>query len=420
MVPVYVMDLPGQAAGDALTLEHALTMLLLLVGLLSIQREQRRFVPWVILAGVALSLFTPVHTLGIAWPLILALVLPPLLWQLAVRLAIVRSEFTLRNWLAWLLTVLLIGLALGTGPRMRPASALLLGILAASLVWQVRERATGSTELGAFGQLALALLLAEVDVALHPLGPFLGSLFAGAGLGVLLGYAGVRVAFRLPEGDARNYFCLGLAYVAYWVGALMGGSGVVTATMTGLMVAIYGYNVGLWPSMEMLPAPLNRLGVFALMAGAFLLLGWQAHGPLTTARVLGIGLGLVAAAIGIVLGRRLAPVTETLAHSLAALSRLDKGRAAQAGRADEPEAGQLVDRALFRKERKVFLLLLGTLLLWPQEAIVEPWSLMVALLAALLVVLILRTMLIPVFELFGIERLSPDLPTSGKGEATDE
>jgi NhaP-type Na+/H+ or K+/H+ antiporter len=389
-------------------------MLLLLVGLLSIQREQRRFVPWVILAGVALSLFTPFHTLGIAWPLILALVLPPLLWQVAVRLATVHSEFTVRNWLAWLLTALLIGLAIGVGAGIHPASALLLGILAASLVWQVRERATGSTELGAFGQLALALLLAEVDVALHRLGPLLGGLFAGAGLGVLLGYVGVRVAFRLPEGDARNYFCLGLAYVAYLIGALMGGSGVVTATMTGLMVAIYGYNVGLWSSMEILPAPLNRLAVFVLMAGAFLVLGWQAHAPLTLTRVLGIGLGLVAAAIGIALGRLLAPVPETLAHSLPPLSRLDKGRP------HTLEAGRLLDWALFRKERKVFLLLVGTLLLWPQEAILQPWSLAVASLAALLVVLILRIMLIPVFELFGVERESLETPTSGKEETSSK
>jgi NhaP-type Na+/H+ or K+/H+ antiporter len=416
MSSVYVMNVLDLVTGPDLALEHALIMLLLLAGLLSIHSGQRRLVPWVILAGVALSLFTPIHTLDITWPLISALVLPPLLWQVAVRLATAHSEFNVGNWLAWLLTVLLIGLALGLGGRLPPASALLLGILAASLVWQVRERATGSTELGAFGQLALALFLAEVDVALHPLGSLLGSLFAGAGLGVLLGYAGVRVAFRLPDGDARNYFCLGLAYVAYWVGALMGGSGVVTATMTGLMVAIYGYHVGLWPNMEMLPAPLKHRGVFAVMGGAFLLLGWQAHVPLTTTRVVGIGLGMVAAAIGIVLGRRLVPMTEALTRSLPALARLDKGGVAQA---QAGEAGQLMYRALLRKERKVLLLLLGTLLLWPQAAIVEPWSLVVALVAALIVVLLLRIMLIPVFELFGIEQQSPQTPTPGKGKTPD-
>lgn len=155
----------------------------------------------------------------------------PLLWQIAVRLATAQLIFTWRAGLAWLLTALLIGLALSVGG---PASSSLLGILATSLLWQVRERATGSTDLGAFGQLALALLLAEVDVTLHPLGPFLGSLFVGAGFGLLLGYIGVRVAFRLPVGEIRNLFCLSLAYLAYLVGAMPRASGVVTATMTAL------------------------------------------------------------------------------------------------------------------------------------------------------------------------------------------
>ena len=57
------INLTEKTVGSTLALEHALIMLLLLVGLLSIQREQQRFVPWVILAGVALSLLTPIYTL---------------------------------------------------------------------------------------------------------------------------------------------------------------------------------------------------------------------------------------------------------------------------------------------------------------------------------------------------------------------
>jgi NhaP-type Na+/H+ or K+/H+ antiporter len=385
----------GQTAGDALTLEHALTMLLLLVGLLSIQREQRRYVPWVVLAGVALSLFTPVHTLSISWPIILALVLPPLLWQVAVRLATTaHSEFTWRAWLAWILTALLIGLALGVGAKMSPAGSVLLGILAASLMWQVRERTVGSTELGAFGQLALAFLLVEVDVILHQLDLFLGSLFVGASLGLILGYIGVRVAFRLPKGDARNYFCLGLAYVAYLAGTLIGGSAVVTAAMTALMVSVYGYNVGLWPTTQLLPAPLNRSAVFVVLTGIFLLLGWQAHVPLTGARVTGIGLGVVAAAIGIVLGRWLAPLPE--------------------------EATLPLHQALLRKERKVVLLLLGTLLLWPQEALLEPRPIALALLGALVAIFVLHVMLDPVFDLFQIKRRPPDASRVETKEVSSE
>ncbi len=394
MSPIYGMGVPGSVVGDALSLDHALTMLLLLVGLLSIRREQRRFVPWIVLAGVALSLFTPIHTLDMAWPLISVLVLPPLLWQVAVRFAAARAALTWRTWLAWLLTATLIGLGLGVGARVPPAGALLLGILAASLVWQVRERAAGSTELGAFGQLTLAFLLVEVDVILHPLDLFLGSLFVGASLGLILGYIGVRVASRWPAGDARNYFCLGLAYLAYLVGVLIGGSGVVTATMTALMVAVYGYNVGLWPTTDLLPATLNRPGVFALMAGVFLLLGWQAHVPVTGNRVAGIVLGMLAAAVGIIIGRWLAPLPE--------------------------EATLSWPQALLRKERKVLLLLLGTLLLWPQDAIPELRPLVVALLAALVTVLILRFALDPVFEVFGIEWRSSDTSTAEKKEFPSE
>lgn len=55
-----------------------------------------------------------------------------------------------------------------------------------------------------------------------------------------------------------------------------------------------------------------------------------------------------------------------------------------------------------RKERKVLLLLLGTLLLWPQEAVLTPWPVAVALLAALVAMLMLRIVLHPVFYLLGI------------------
>ena len=261
-------------------------------------------------------------------------------------------------------------------------------------MWQVRERATGSTELGAFGQLALAVLLVEVDVTLYPQAQLWGSLFAGVTLGLILGYVGVRVAFRLPAGDARNYFCIGLAYFAYLAGVVIGASGVVTTTMTGLMVAVYGYNVGLWPSSEEFPAPLNRFGVFVLMAGAFLLLGWQAHVPPTITRIAGIGLGLVAAAVGVLIGRWLVPLPE-----------------------DETLPWP---QALFRKERKVALLMLGTFLLWPSGAVLELWPLAWALLWALVTILGLRIMPYLVFDLFEIEQRPFDASTAEKKEISSE
>lgn len=369
--------LSSWVAGSSLDMDHAQFMLLLLVGLLSIRGKYRHFVPLVILGGVALSLFTPAHIIKIAWPIISALVLPPLLWQVALSLSTTRPAFSWRTIIAWLLTIILIGLALILGGKVSLAIALLMGILAASLLWQLRERATGRSDLGAFGQLTLALLLVEVDVALHPLGSFLGSLLSGAALGLFLGYVGVRLAPRFPPGRARNLFYFGLIYLAYFTGDMIGTSGVMMATMTGLVVASYSHSVGFWPTKEEWPTPLNQGWVFMIMAGTWLLLGWQAHVPLTAVHITGIGLVLVAAAFGVLVGRWLAPM---------------------------PEASvQPLPQSLFHKEGKIFLLLLGSLLVWPLEAVLTLLPLAVALLAALMIILIVRIVIYQVLDMAGIE-----------------
>jgi hypothetical protein len=59
--------------------------------------------------------------------------------------------------------------------------------------------------------------------------------------------------------------------------------------------------------------------------------------------------------------------------------------------------------------------ILGTLLLWPAQATLEPWPLVIALLAALIAVLILRILLYPIFGLMGIELRAP-----GASVAQDE
>ena len=227
----------AQVAGSAIALEHALLMLLLLAGLLSIRGEQRRWVPWAVLASIVLSLFTPLYTIEMVWPLLSALVLPPLLWQMAVRLAIAQPVFNWRAIVSWGLTAVLIGLVLSGSGVLSLASALLLGMLAASLVWQLHERSMRTSELGMFAQLALAVLLTEIDITLRPLRPFLGSLVGGGGLGLILGYIGVRIALRLPVGAARNRLCLALSYAAYLLGivptwGLPGASAVVITLET--------------------------------------------------------------------------------------------------------------------------------------------------------------------------------------------
>jgi hypothetical protein len=74
------------------------------------------------------------------------------------------------------------------------------------------------------------------------------------------------------------------------------------------------------------------------------------------------------------------------------------------------EPPQSLPQALLRKELRVFLLLSGTLLLWPQNVVLEPWLLVVALLAALLTLFILRIVLYPLFSLVGGELRLPAEP----------
>jgi hypothetical protein len=281
-----------------------------------------------------------------------------------------------------LLIAVVIGLALSGGGWLSLSGALLVGILAASLVCQVREGAAENTMLGAFGELALVILLTETDLTLGSLRPLLGSLAAGGGLGLLLGYIGARIALRLPVGAARNRFCLGLNYAAYLVGVLPpwgvpGVSAVLLTAATALVMAIYGYRVGLRPTITALPVVFNRRGMALLMAETLLVLGWQAHVPITGERAVGFGLGLVAAAFAVLAGRWLV---------------------SGAGEAVRPAL-----RTLLRTEGRVFLLLLGILWLWPQEAVVAPGTLALALLVALLAVGLLYATRGTIFDLVGME-----------------
>jgi hypothetical protein len=380
----FATSLSDQAAESGLALEHALTMLLLVVGLLSTHSsEQRRWVFWAVLVSIALSLLTPFYSIAMIWPLLSALVLPPLLWHMAVRLATARPVLNWRAILSWWLIAVLIGLALSGSGILSPAGALLLGILAASLVWQVQERSIGATALGTVGPLALAVLLTELDVTLLPLRPLLGSLLASGGLGLILGYIGVRIALRLPVGTARNHFCLGLSYAAYLVGALPpwglpGASAVVLTAVTVLVMAIYGYHAGLWPTTTGLPIILNQWGMVLLLVGVLLVLSWQAHVPLTQDRTIATGLGLVAAALGLLVRYWLLPVPGERVRPMLP--------------------------TLLRTKGSVFLVLLGTLWLWPAEAVLAPDSLALALLTALLTLGLVWAIRSTLFELVGTER----------------
>ena len=368
--------------GGYVDLEHTLILMLILVGLLSHQRKNRRIVPWIIAGGVVLALFTPVQRIMLSWPLISALVLPPLLWQVSIRLAIARPVIRWQNVTAWLLTTLFIGISLILAADLPPPNAFLLSLLASSLIWQVHEHQTGSTDLGVFGPLTLALLLVEVDVLLHPLGSFLGSLFTGVGLGLILGIIAAQVAVRIPIGKKRFIYYFALAYVSYLIGSILGTSGIAMAISTGLVLTTYSYSTGKWTATDEIPFLLNNTWIFALLAGAWLFMSWQAHVPVTQEQLIASGVGVTAAALSILIRR----IYQISTRNYSGRSFLNE---------------------FFRKERKVLLLILGALLVWPRQAVLDSLPLVTALIAAFVLILILRIALDSVFELMGVELRMP-------------
>ena len=137
----------------------------------------------------------------------------------------------------------------------------------------------------------------------------------------------------------------------------MDTSAVAMVLMAGFVIASYSYSTGLWSTVAERPTLLIQGWVFILLAGTWLMLGWQAHVPLKMNHVSGIVLGLLATAVGVLAGRMLAPAP-----------------------GDEKD--------LLRKEWKVFLLLLGIFVLWPQGAVLLPLPLALALIAAFMIIVI--------------------------------
>jgi hypothetical protein len=219
-------------------------------------------------------------------------------------------------------------------------------------------------------------LLVEVDLALPQSKSIIAGLLSGLGIGLFMGIIGVRIALRFKTGRSRNTFCLIFMYLAYLIGTVLDTSAVSTTLMTSFLIAIYGYNIGLWPDPALIPTPLARKGIFPIMLAIWLLMGWFAKVEVTPTYAAGIGLSLLGAAAGILLTQQLDPIR--------------RGR------------DQTIPKILIRKEIKIFLLLTGTLLLWPSEARIGWEAMLIGLASALLTIVILRIVIYPLFDLAGI------------------
>ena len=191
----------AQNSGSLLETEHGLVMLLLLYGLLTTNSENKllRWVPGVIVAGILLSIFTPIHEIELFWPVITALVVPPYLWQAAV--AVTKSGPRRRQWgiLVWGATLILVVLSLRLFSGLPLSNALLIGFLAVTLVWYFRELNAERSYLSTLGLIALAALLVEIDVEVVSLQLWIGTLFSGVAIGFAVGFFGIYLYRRLKS-----------------------------------------------------------------------------------------------------------------------------------------------------------------------------------------------------------------------------
>lgn len=362
-------------SGSLLDTEHGLVMLLLLYGLLTYRGKQlARWVPVVIGLGIVLSLVTPIHQLELFWPVITGLVVPPFLWQGAV--AITNSGWP-RRWsslLVWVVIVMLVAFSLVQFGGLPFSNALLFGLLVVTLVWYLRELHIDRTILSTLGMVALVVLLVEVDLEVISLRYWLGNLVSGLAVGVALGLVGISLYRKIKSHRWKQLFFFAWAYLAYLVGLLMGTSALATTLAAGLVVSTYGYSIGLWYSTKSIPVPSDTPFFFYLSALLWVLLGWQAHTQLDPSSFGGIAAVLVVIALGVIVVRWLAPV--------------------------QVESRWLL---LARKEVRVALLLFGGLLFWPREAFLTTISVEIALVAAVVLIVLLRYSLQPIFDMMGVQ-----------------
>jgi hypothetical protein len=341
--------------------EHTLFIILLLSAVLNAKPPRRREAIFIILVGILLVFIPPAQTLLIPWNLILGFVLPLLLWQNIRR--IVNANW--RGWksvVLWTLTVLIMGTALWLGGALMWPGALLFGVISASMIWRAGEPEFGASFMSQVGPLTVVFLITEVETAIQSPDHYLGGLFSGASIGAGFALMGLFL-LRKATPKFHNWIGLGQVYLAYGF-AFIAGVSAVAAALVAVMVFIWlnqHYQLGY--HLRTPSAPLNTWLGFGMILALFLLLGWQAHQPLSILLIVEV---LIGAFIGLFItwvGRWLAlPAFQN-------------------------------NKPFWVVGLRISLLLFPALLLWPRDMLDTPQYLLVALGISILVIGLAHTAL---------------------------
>ncbi|HSO26607.1 MAG TPA: hypothetical protein VLS48_00950 [Anaerolineales bacterium] len=333
--------------------EHALFMLLLLVGIFHARLSNLRRTLALIAGGILLALLPPFFILPIPWELVLGLILPLLFWQTARRWLRARWRVSAQEILLWLATALALGVILALSRYFAWASVIFFAVVATSVLWRALEIETETSYLSQIGPLALIFLLTEVAAVVETPGWVLGGMFSGAAVGVAVGLTAVWLLPRLAP-RWRGWLALGQVYLAYGFATLIDVSAVAAALLSIAIFVETGLRRGWDENAELFPAPVNSWPVFALLLALFVVLGWQGHQAFSL-------LLLAEAVLGLVIGFMVAWIAR----------RMEIG-------------GFKRSLDLWPAAVRMGLFVFAVLLLWPRSLLVDPLPLAVALALALL------------------------------------
>ena len=342
--------------------EHTLFMLLLLVAIFNAKLPRRRVSVLLILGGIGLALLPPFIIFSIPWNLILNLTLPLLFWQNARRWVNASWRLNWKELALWLVTVASLGAVFSVTGYLSFTGALLFGLMAASMLWRAIEPAQHSTQVSQIGPLALVFLLTEVAPAVETPNRYLGGLFSGAAVGILIGLLAIVFA-QHSRPERRGWIALAQIYLAYWLALVIDVSAVVAALVSMAVFVEGSLRRDVVEDQVLLPAPTNNWVGFSLLLALFVVLGWQGHQPLTLTLLVEAVLSLFVG-LGIAwLGRKI-------------------------GVAGLGESTNILWAGL-----RVGLFLFAAMLLWPRTTLLDPLQLLVAFGIALITTVLSKTIL---------------------------
>jgi len=331
--------------------EHALFLLLLLAFLLRDQQSRHKSSLYFILGGLLLVLLPPVVSVKIPWSLILALVLPWILWQNAQNWLHVTRNFPMREIYLWFGAALSLTLIVVFTRNLPWLSAIFFGIVAASMLWQVSSQGEISNPLEIIGPLTLVFLLVETTLPLGAPRLYFGSLFSGAGIGILLAILSIGV-HKKASPKYEGWILLAQVYLASWIAFALNASPIAAVLLSVVVFAEFHANRQDF-SENIITPPLDERYTFFILLVLFIFSAWQTHQPVMSIpwfeAFLGLCVGLLVALLGKHIGL---PRFENLS-------------------------------SIWQSMMKLALFLLGILVLWPREPGLGPVVIWIALGAAI-------------------------------------